>query len=197
MVGMVWLGGRRTGTVARILPGWLLLVGCLRVAPAAAAPAGPPAAGWQLYSSLEEDLRDVTKAYLKSCRDTLRIAMYKLSDRATLRRLAKALRGGLSVRLLVDGGALLEEQVVPWASLPTEGLQVRVWPAGSSELHAKFAVNPAAGVLMGSANWTPSGMKRNVEVLLWSREPELIRRMVQVFETLWSTARPVTLGEKG
>jgi phosphatidylserine/phosphatidylglycerophosphate/cardiolipin synthase-like enzyme len=158
---------------------------------------GPPAGEARLFFSEEADARRVTRSFLEACGDTLRIVMYKFSDKKIARRLEKLLRRGIVVQLLLDGEALLEELEAPWMGLVGRGLEVRLWPPGARKLHAKFAVDAEAGALLGSANWTPGGMGRNAEILLWSREEALRLELERIFRSLWVRARPLGLaGER-
>jgi phosphatidylserine/phosphatidylglycerophosphate/cardiolipin synthase-like enzyme len=147
-----------------------------------------------VYSSATSNPRTVTRHFLASCQDTLRVVMYKFTDAELARRIKTLLKQGVAVEMVMDGSAAVDEKNRPWAPLLSRGLQLRIWPPQAGKLHAKFALADQSGVLAGSGNWTHSGMTGNVEVLLWSRTPSVVASYYEIFRSLWQVAEPL-LGE--
>ena len=150
----------------------------------------PEAGGTLVYDSRTDDPRDVTRKFLNAGDDTLRVAMYKFTDRRMAGWIKDLLKDGVVIEMILDAGAAAEEQDRPWAPLVSRGLRLRFWPAGVSELHAKFVLSDHA-VLTGSANWTPGGMRNNVEVMLWNRTPSVVASFKDLFGALWEGSHPI------
>ncbi|MBU2690663.1 MAG: phospholipase D family protein [Candidatus Eisenbacteria bacterium] len=135
--------------------------------------------------------RTVTRHFLASCQDTLRIVMYKFTDKKTAQWIKTLLKQGVVVEMVMDGQAAVDENERPWAALVSRGMQLRIWPPRSGKLHAKFALADGSDLLTGSSNWTSSGMVGNFEVLLWSRTPSVVASYEEIFRSLWQAAEPL------
>ncbi|MBD3334030.1 MAG: hypothetical protein GF355_00775 [Candidatus Eisenbacteria bacterium] len=181
----------------RLFLWFLLLLGWGIGAPdPAASPAAPtPPLGLvpkdnqtSVYDSRSVDLRDVTRSFLATSQETLRVAMFKFTDEKLARKIRSLLKKGIAVQIVLDAGAAVQEQERPWTSLLRYGLQLRFWKPGGGELHAKFALADRSAVLIGSANWTESGMRENVEVVLWSRASDVVASFRRIFREIWAAA---------
>lgn len=112
-----------------------------------------------------------------------------------LRHLAHGAARGLRVQVLLEGGEGLREVAegnrLAAAWLWVQGAEVRLDPLGTT-LHAKVLLVDGRHLVVTSANWTYSGLTRNVEagVLFWGT-PGLAERAAQRFQELWARSRPL------
>ena len=63
---------------------------------------------------------------------------------------------------------------------------VRLWKKG--KLHVKFGIVDSKRVITGSFNWTESAQHDNMELIIVSDEPEVVKKSLELFEKLWDHA---------
>ncbi len=106
--------------------------------------------------------------------------------------LVKLARQGVEIRILhagVPSGAALEELRKVKGGLPPR-LVIRRCP----RLHAKVVIVDAASMYVGSANLTGAGLgakgptRRNFEMGMWTRSPDLIDAASAYFDAIWEGA---------
>jgi phosphatidylserine/phosphatidylglycerophosphate/cardiolipin synthase-like enzyme len=161
---------------------WSLAGGVPR--PPVVAAAGSPV--FQTAPGIE--VRGALLGLLGSARAEVRAEVFVLTDRDVLAALAGAHRRGVRVRVLLD-----PRQDVNLPSrrlLEQAGVEVRWYPApAGSKLHAKVGLFDSGHLLLGSANWSVSGLSVNHELDLETTDPRAIRTYVTRFEADWSASR--------
>ncbi|HTL11538.1 MAG TPA: phospholipase D-like domain-containing protein, partial [Bdellovibrionota bacterium] len=118
--------------------------------------------------------------YLQSATKTIRIATYNISVDEYLPILRKKLHDGVKVELMVDylqsqGGKVFE------ALAPAPGLtkvRLPVFRGGTPQMHNKIIVIDGDTILMGSANFTYSGLVANYENVVAIRNAPAAAKIV-------------------
>lgn len=111
-----------------------------------------------------------------------------------LGQLAAAVRRGLRVRVLLEGGeeaGVGEGNRLAGAWLYAQGVEVRYDPPGLTT-QAKVLVVDSRHVVLTSANWSYAGLVKNVEagVLFWDA-PGLAAQVMAHAAALWARSRPL------
>jgi phosphatidylserine/phosphatidylglycerophosphate/cardiolipin synthase-like enzyme len=156
------------------------------------AEAGNAGAG-QHYSPFE-NLEQIDRERLDSAQHTVDIAMYAFTDRYVAEELLKLSRRGVQIRLYRDRQQYEEEQrnsgqrnrgTTTEMLRGEHNIQIRV--KGSHELmHLKAYVIDGSLLRDGSANWSPSGLKRQDNNAHFTTDPAQVGAFRQVFEQMWN-----------
>lgn len=154
--------------------------------------AGNAAAG-QHYSPFE-NLEQIDRERLDSAQHTVDIAMYAFTDRYVAEELIKLSRRGVQIRLYRDREQYEEEQrnsaqrnrgTTTGMLRGERGIQIRV--KGSHELmHLKAYLIDGSLLRDGSANWSPSGLKRQDNNAHFTSDPAQVGAFRQIFEQMWN-----------
>ena len=151
--------------------------------PLAAAPPGDPilqtAPGAEVLSALLD--------LIASARSEIRAEIFVLTDHEVLAALAAAHRRGVRVRVLLDPRQDVNQ---PGRKLlAAAGVEVRSYPAPpGAKLHAKTGLFDVRRLLLGSANWSLSGLTVNHELDVETTDPDAIRAYASRFESDWARA---------
>lgn len=153
---------------------------------------GPAAAGAAAAPVFQTapgaEVRGALLGLLGSARSEVRAEVFVLTDREVLAALAGAHRRGVRVRVLLD-----PRQDVNLPSrrlLEQAGVEVRWYPAPpGTKLHAKAGLFDSGHLLLGSANWSASGLSVNHELDLETSDPTAARAYATRFEADWSASR--------
>jgi phosphatidylserine/phosphatidylglycerophosphate/cardiolipin synthase-like enzyme len=110
--------------------------------------------------------------------------VYTLTDAEVLRELVQARRRGATVRVLLDPNQAYN--LHGYAVLRSSGVDVRWYPIPRGALlHAKIGLFDSTLVL-GSANWTVSGLDVNHEVDVATKDPGAVAAYASRFDSDWS-----------
>ncbi len=147
----------------------------------------------QHYSPFE-NLEQIDRERLDRAQHTVDIAMYAFTDRYLAEELVELARRGVQIRLYRDREQYEEEQrnsgqrnrgTTTEMLRPQHGIQIRV--KGSRELmHLKAYVIDGSLLRDGSANWSPSGLKRQDNNVHFTSDPAQVEAFRQAFEQMWS-----------
>jgi phosphatidylserine/phosphatidylglycerophosphate/cardiolipin synthase-like enzyme len=145
-------------------------------------------AGAEQHYSPSENLEQIDRERLDRAQRTVDIAMYAFTDRYLAEELVKLARRGVQVRLYRDREQYEEEQHNRRTTMETlrgqHGIQIRV--KGSHELmHLKAYVIDGSLLRDGSANWSPSGLKRQDNNVHFTSAPAQVEAFRQIFEQMW------------
>ena len=169
--------------------------------------AGTPAGRWfrigadgeHLYSP-EDNLERSELARLDTATRTIDIAMYSFTDRYLAEELAALARKGVRIRVYRDREQFTQEN--QWGTgtatgiLLAAGVEVRV--KGARDLmHLKSYAIDGRLLRTGSANWSPTGLKRQDNDVVYESSPEAVERFERKFEEMWvkSTKTTATVSE--
>jgi phosphatidylserine/phosphatidylglycerophosphate/cardiolipin synthase-like enzyme len=155
---------------------WALAGG--RPAPLGASP-GPVAQttpGNEIRSMLEGELAHAAHRVLAE--------IYTLTDGAVLAELVMAHRRGAIVRVLLDPNQVYN--VHAYTVLRAGGVEARWYPIPKGALlHAKIGLFDR-DLLLGSANWTLSGLGVNHELDVETSDPAAVQAYVSRFDSDWA-----------
>src|SRR4029077_1050731 len=131
-----------------------------------------------------EEIRAMLESALGSARARILAEVYTLTDPAIIAGLAAASRRGLDVRVLLDPNQAYNRR--GYAMLRGAGVGVRWYPVPPGALlHAKIGLFDGVLVL-GSANWTLSGLGVNHELDIETRDPHAVTAYGSRFESDWT-----------
>ena len=136
-------------------------------------------------------------AQLETAVPSVDVAMYSFTDRYLAEELVTLARRGVRVRVYRAREQFAQE--MQWGGITTTsillaaGIEVRVKGAKDLVHLTSYAIE---GRLLrsGSANWSPTGLKRQDNDLLYETGPEPVRLFERQFEEMW--ARPSTRPER-
>jgi phosphatidylserine/phosphatidylglycerophosphate/cardiolipin synthase-like enzyme len=130
-----------------------------------------------------EEIRIMLEGALAEARVRVLAEVYTLTDPATIAGLAAAKRRGAHVQVLLDPNQPYNRHA--YALLKSGGVEVRWYsvPKGTL-LHAKIGLFDGTLVL-GSANWTLSGLGVNHELDIETGDPEAVAAFATRFAADW------------
>ena len=108
-----------------------------------------------------------------------------------LRELVELRRRGIRVMVLVDDYTF-ERYKETISFLLSHGVEVRLDPSGRITMHAKVVIIDDRLVIVGSHNWSESGLTYNNEVSLLTYDPRIVQEALAYFNSLWERGRPVS-----
>jgi phosphatidylserine/phosphatidylglycerophosphate/cardiolipin synthase-like enzyme len=130
------------------------------------------------------EIRTMLKTGLAHAASRVLAEVYTLTDAEVLRELVQARRRGATVRVLLDPNQAYN--LHGYEVLRSSGLDVRWYPIPRGALlHAKIGLFDGTLVL-GSANWTLSGLDVNHEVDVETRDPNAVAAYASRFDSDWS-----------
>ena len=115
------------------------------------------------------------------------IAMYSFTDRELAEELARLARSGVRVRVYRDSAQYEQESQHGMSTtevLLAAGVQVEV-KASRDLMHLKSYAIDSALLRTGSANWSPTGLKRQDNDLRYEVDPVLARQFEARFAEMW------------
>jgi phosphatidylserine/phosphatidylglycerophosphate/cardiolipin synthase-like enzyme len=163
-------------------------------APALVVGAEPGAQTAEEHFSPAENLEQIDAARLREATRTLDIAMYAFTDKYLADAIVERARAGVRVRVYRDHGQY-EQENSRSATRNREdttdqfrgenNIQVRV--KHSKELmHLKAYLVDGKVLRTGSANWSPSGLKRQDNNAHFATDPTQVKAFQAAFEEMWS-----------
>ena len=158
---------------------WSLAGG--RPAPLAAdsGPVAQTAPGQEVRSALTTALWGVQRS--------VEAEIFVLTDPDIISELAAAHRRGARVRVLLDPGQDVNRP--GFSLLKSVGVEPRWYPVPpGAKLHAKVGLFDHRKLLLGSANWSESGLSVNHELDLLSEDPAATAAFAARFEKDWSAS---------
>jgi phosphatidylserine/phosphatidylglycerophosphate/cardiolipin synthase-like enzyme len=130
-----------------------------------------------------EEIRNLLETAIASARHRVLAEIYTLTDPDVIALLADAHRRGADVRLLLDPNQ--PYNLHAYGLLHGAGVQVRWYPVPRGALlHAKIGLFDAELVL-GSANWTYSGLDVNHELDIETTDAAAVAAYAGRFESDW------------
>jgi phosphatidylserine/phosphatidylglycerophosphate/cardiolipin synthase-like enzyme len=147
----------------------------------------PSRAGAVAQTSPGDEIRSLLENALRRAAHRILAEVYTLTDPDVVAGLALAHRRGLDVRVILDPNQ--EYNLHPLALLRAASVQVRWYPVPRGVLlHAKIGLFDDE-LLLGSANWTVSGLGVNHELDIETRDPAAVRAYRSRFEADWARSR--------
>lgn len=186
MLAFVWLQSRRTHHNGSLLPKASM------PALIQGAESGPQTA--EDHFSPGENLEQIDVARIREAKHTLDIAMYAFTDRYLAEAIVERAHAGVRVRLYRDKQQFGDEESgsgkrnrESTASLFQSESNISIRVKGKSELmHLKAYLIDGQMLRIGSANWSPSGLKRQDNNAHFTTDPTQIKAFQGNFEEMWS-----------
>ena len=146
-----------------------------------------PQAGSSRSSSRGEEVRARLLGALAGARESVDAEVFVLTDADVIAALAAAHRRGVRVRMLLDPGQDVNRP--SFNLLRAAGVEVRWYPVPpGAKLHAKAGLFDRRLLLLGSANWSLSGLSVNHELDLLSDDGQATAAFSSRFELDWSAS---------
>ena len=134
-------------------------------------------------------------AQLESATRTVDVAMYSFTDRGACRRVGDACSQQRPDRVYRDREQFQQEAqgvvVSTIGILLAAAIEVRVKGARNL-MHLKSYAIDGRLLRSGSANWSPTGLKRQDNDVLYDASPEAVARFEAKFEEMWARAANAT-----
>jgi phosphatidylserine/phosphatidylglycerophosphate/cardiolipin synthase-like enzyme len=131
-----------------------------------------------------EEIRAMLESALNHAGHVVLAEVYTLTDSEVIAELAAAHRRGVMVRVLLDPNQSYNGRA--FAVLSAAGVEVRWYPIPKGALlHAKIGLFDGELVL-GSANWTLSGLGVNHELDIETADPGAVAAYAERFSADWS-----------
>jgi cardiolipin synthase len=131
-----------------------------------------------------EEIRHLLSAAFRSARVRLWAEVYTLTDSDVLLALASAHQRGVDVKVLLDPSQPYNRH--SFDGLRMAGVPVRWYPVPPGTLlHAKIGLFDAE-LLLGSANWTYSGLDVNHELDVETQDPQAVAAYGSRFRLDWA-----------
>ena len=145
------------------------------------------------HYSPAEDLERLDYEAIRGARRSLDIVMFSFTDVLLAQAVREAGRRGVRTRIYRDGNEYEREQAQvrrhrsAMQTLRGEAnICIRVKPPGRDYMHLKVACIDGRLLRTGSANWSPSGERREDDDANYTTDPNAIKRFVRDFEALWN-----------
>jgi len=133
-----------------------------------------------------QEIRAMLEAAFSAVKRRVWAEAYTLTDPAVIAALADAHRRGASVRVLLDPSQAYNRHA--FDLLHDAGVEVRWYPVPRGTLlHAKVGLFDGTLVL-GSANWTLSGLDSNHELDIETDDPNAVETYASRFAVDWAAA---------
>lgn len=148
------------------------------------------------HFSPAEDLERLDVEEIGQARNSLDIAMYAFTDRYLAQAVIQAAHRGVQVRIYRDRSQFEQEQRN--ADLHHErslsdmfhrqpNIQIRIKDSNEQNLmHLKAYLVDGKLLRDGSANWSPSGLKRQDNNSHFTTDPAQVHAFQQAFDEMWS-----------
>ncbi len=121
---------------------------------------------------------------ISSCRKSLDICVFTITDNRLSRPILAAHRRGVSVRIISDDEKM-DDAGSDMHLFHREGIPIRI-DRTQYHMHHKFALFDDSQVVTGSYNWTRGAAEYNHENFIIVNDQRLLRKFKSVFEKLWT-----------
>jgi phosphatidylserine/phosphatidylglycerophosphate/cardiolipin synthase-like enzyme len=146
------------------------------------------------HYSPDENLEQLDLARIDGAQHSIDIAMYAFTDKYLAEALARAAQRGVQVRIYRDRSQFEDEQRKnngpgrdSTTGMLAGGPNIHIRVKGSRELmHLKAYLVDGKLLRDGSANWSPTGLKRQDNDARYTTDPNQVGAFGRQFEQLWS-----------
>ncbi len=147
----------------------------------------------ETYFSPETNLEQLDIARIGQATKTIDVAMYSFTDKYVADALLAAARRGVAVRVYRDRQQFDDEQrksgthgTASTTAMFKDESNIQVRVKGSKELmHLKAYLIDGRLLRDGSANWSPSGLKRQDNNARFTSDANQVKVFRQIFEDMW------------
>lgn len=142
-----------------------------------------------IHFSPIENLEHLDVTLIETAKHSIDMAAYSLTDHAISSALSRRAEAGVVVRVYLDAGQTVDELRRPGNALDalarTPNVQVRIKDSRTL-MHLKAYMVDGSVLRTGSANFSPSGLKRQDNDLVILHDGDAVSRFERDFEYLWN-----------
>jgi phosphatidylserine/phosphatidylglycerophosphate/cardiolipin synthase-like enzyme len=144
----------------------------------------------EVYFFPNESNEDHVVNMLRTCKKTLDIAIFSLTNDKIYNAIEEVWNNGCEVRIICDDECCKQigSDVFKLAAL---GIPVKTDNSQQYHMHHKFAVIDHQVVLTGSFNWTTQAVKNNQENIIFYQNPVLAKKYITEYNNLWAVFKSV------
>jgi phosphatidylserine/phosphatidylglycerophosphate/cardiolipin synthase-like enzyme len=153
-----------------------------------AGPARPAIEAAAVHYAPAENLEHIDVGLIDRAKASIDMAAYVLTDWAVIQALVRAADRGVAVRVYLDGGQFgARDLKQPFLDLKvTPGVQIKAKPPGGPLMHFKAYQIDGRVLRTGSANFSPSGLKRQDNDLVVIESHEVAEAFRRNFERVFA-----------
>ncbi len=146
--------------------------------------AGPPAWAGEVQVYTDREIRIALLELLNGAQRSIDVEMYVLTDDEVTAALERAEQRGVQVRVILDPNQSGNQKHVE--RLKVHGVEVKWFPVNKpAQMHRKLAIVDGKKLFAGSVNWSYNGLARNEELMLLVEDPEIARKLDEIFAGDW------------
>jgi len=143
-----------------------------------------PAWAGEVHVYTDREIRPALLELLNGARETIDVQMYVLTDDEVVLALERAEQRGVQVRVILDPNQSGNQKHVE--RLKVHGVEVKWFPINKpAQMHRKLAIVDGKRLFAGSVNWSYNGLARNEELMLLVEDPEIARKLDEIFAGDW------------
>ena len=136
----------------------------------------------QVYT--DREIRPALLEFLNGAEKSIDVEMYVLTDAEVIDAIERAEDRGVQVRLILDPNQSSSQAHVE--RLKRHGVEVKWFPVNKpAQMHRKLATVDGTKLSAGSVNWTHNGLAKNEELMLIVEDPEIARKLDEIFAEDW------------
>lgn len=135
------------------------------------------------FPSVDNEIHVVN--ILRTCKKTLDIAIYTLTNERIFAAIEEVYKRGVKVRIITDDECckMAGSEIARCAAI---GIPTKTDDSARANMHHKFAVIDNSVVITGSFNWTNQAVKINQENILFYENKELAAKYTEEYNRLWN-----------
>lgn len=138
----------------------------------------------EVHVYTDREIRTALLELLNQAEQTIDVEMYVLTDDEVVLALERAEQRGVQVRVILDPNQSGNQKHVE--RLKLHGVEVKWFPVNKpAQMHRKLAIVDGKQLFAGSVNWSYNGLARNEELMLLVEDPEIARKLDEIFATDW------------
>lgn len=121
------------------------------------------------------------EALIQNAQHSIEVAMYNFSLKSLAKELIQAKKRGVEVTVFLDEKKSKEKNS-EYDFLKKNGVDVVL--IKSQKLHTKLAIFDKKVALLGSSNWTKESFDENYEIIVVSKQDEIVEKLNQFIKEL-------------
>ena len=138
----------------------------------------------EIHVYTDREIRPALLELLNGAQEAIDVQMYVLTDDEVVLALERAEARGVQVRVILDPNQSGNQKHVE--RLKVHGVEVKRFPVNKpAQMHRKLAIVDGKRLFAGSVNWSYNGLARNEELMLLVEDPEIAKKLDEIFAGDW------------
>lgn len=133
-----------------------------------------------LPSESKKAMKELT-TLIKESQNSIDVAMYNFTYKKLAKLLAKRVKSGVAVTVILDKKKVSHEEDTQYKYLVKNGIKVIL---SSNKLHIKMAIFDKKVALFGSANWKKNSFSKDYEIVYINDDKKILKKLNKVFNEL-------------